>query len=109
MNTKEVFGSNIKQYRKSLKITQEEFAEKVDLSVDMISRVERGVTGPSFNTIDKMADILEVPVIALFSSGTLTLPQGERGDLLQRINLSLSKMNEEELAKAVDMLRILKA
>ena len=109
MNLKEVFGSNIRQYRKSLKITQEEFAAKSDLSVDMISRVERGVTGPSFNTIDKMAEILEVPVIALFSSGTLTLPQGERGEILKRINLTLSKMNEEELAKAANMLQVLKS
>ena len=109
MKLKEVFGSNIRQYRKSLKITQEEFAAKTDLSVDMISRVERGVTGPSFNTIDRMAEILEVPVIALFSSGTLTLPKGERGEILQRINLSLSKMNEGELAKAASMLQVLKA
>ena len=108
MNLKEVFGSNIRQYRKSLKLTQDEFAAKTDLSLDMISRVERGVTGPSFNTIDRMAEVLEVPVITLFSSGTLTLPQGERGKILQRINLSLSKMNENELAKADSILKVLK-
>ncbi len=108
MNLKEVFGSNIRQYRKSLKITQEQFAVKTDLSDDMISRVERGVTGPSFTTIDRMAEILNVPVIALFSAGTLTLPHGERGEILQRINLSLSKMNEDELVKAAEMLKVLK-
>ena len=109
MTLKELFGSNVRQYRKSKKLTQAELAEKTDLSLDMISRIERGVTGPSFNTIETLSKILEVQEITLFSSGSLTVPQGERGRLLQRINLHLSKMNESELAIAANMLKALKS
>lgn len=108
MTLKEVFGANVRQYRKSRKITQAQLAEMTDLSLDMISRIERGVTGPSFTTIEKLTSVLEVPEIALFSSSILTFPHGERGKLLQKINANLSKMNEKELAVAANMLRVLK-
>jgi hypothetical protein len=40
----------------------------------------------------------------LFATGTMTVPTGERGQLLQRINIQLSKLNNKDLARAAKML-----
>jgi hypothetical protein len=43
----------------------------------------------------------------LFSAGTMTVTTGERGQLLQRINILLSKLNNNELSRATKMLTAL--
>jgi len=47
-------------------MTQEKFAELLDVSVDFLSLVERGRNAPSFGTLDKFARRLRVPVADLF-------------------------------------------
>lgn len=47
-------------------MTQERFAEALDISVDFLSLVERGRSAPSFETIEKMSKRLRVPVADLF-------------------------------------------
>lgn len=53
-------GNRIKEIRKAAKLTQERLAEKAGLSVEYISRIERGLAQPSFKTIDLLADVLNV-------------------------------------------------
>lgn len=47
-------------------MTQERFAESLDISVDFLSLMERGVSAPSFETLERMAKRLRVPVAELF-------------------------------------------
>jgi transcriptional regulator with XRE-family HTH domain len=47
-------------------MTQERFAETLDISVDFLSLVERGINAPSFETLEKMAKRLRIPVAELF-------------------------------------------
>lgn len=108
MSLRETFGSNCRHFRKSANITQGDLAEKADISIDMIGRIERGSAAPSFDNIEKLADALNVPVMAFFGQGVVTLPTGERGKLLQKVNVTLSKMNEDELAIAANMLKVMK-
>ncbi|MCP5381359.1 MAG: helix-turn-helix transcriptional regulator [Kordiimonadaceae bacterium] len=108
MSLREIFGSNCRQFRKSNNLTQGELAEKTDISIDMIGRIERGSAAPSFNNIEKLAKTLEVPVMAFFGQGMVTFPSGERGKLLQKVNATLSRMNEDELVIAANMLKALK-
>jgi transcriptional regulator with XRE-family HTH domain len=51
------------------KLSQENFAEFVGISVDFLSLIERGINAPSFETIEKMARKLHVPVMELFDFG----------------------------------------
>lgn len=53
-------GKRIKQIRKAARLTQGRLAEKAGLSVEYISRIERGVAQPSFKTLEAMADALNV-------------------------------------------------
>lgn len=47
-------------------MTQERFAETLDISVDFLSLIERGRNAPSFETLDKMAKRLRISVADLF-------------------------------------------
>jgi len=47
-------------------MTQERFAEVLDISVDFLSLVERGKNAPSFGTIEKVSKRLRIPVADLF-------------------------------------------
>lgn len=53
-------GSRIQECRKNKKLTQEQMAEKLDISVSFISRVERGCVKVSLETLAKIATILEI-------------------------------------------------
>jgi len=51
-------------------MTQEQFAETLDISVDFLSLIERGRNAPSFETLDRIAKRLKMPVAALFDFGS---------------------------------------
>jgi transcriptional regulator with XRE-family HTH domain len=48
-------------------MTQEQFAEALNISVDFLSLIERGRNAPSFETLERMAKRLKVPVAQLFT------------------------------------------
>jgi transcriptional regulator with XRE-family HTH domain len=105
MPLKDIFGANVRHYRLARDLKQHTFAEAVGLSVNMMGKIERGVTAPSFDSIEKIAAVLEIPEAALFSVEPLAMPAGERGKLLQRIHVQLSKLNNQELGRASRMLK----
>ncbi len=107
LSLNEVFGSNLRHQRKAKKLKQPALAERVNLSTEMISKIERGIAAPSFATVEKIADALEIPVVALFGIGLVTVTEGERGHLLQKIHTTLSRMNSDQLARANKMLSAL--
>ena len=63
------FGERLRQIRLKRRMRQERFAEMLDISVDFLSLIERGRNAPSFETLDKMAKRLRVPVAQLFTFG----------------------------------------
>jgi transcriptional regulator with XRE-family HTH domain len=99
-----IFGANVRHYRKASGMNQEEFAAAADLSVAMVGKIERGNNPPSFDSVEKIAAALDVPEVVLFATSTMMVPTGERGQLLQRINVQLSKFNNKELGRAAKML-----
>jgi transcriptional regulator with XRE-family HTH domain len=60
------FGSRLRSIRLELELTQEQFAEKLGMSVDFLSLIERGLNAPSFGTLEQIAKALRVPVMVLF-------------------------------------------
>lgn len=61
------FGARLREIRVERRMTQEQFAESLDISVDFLSLIERGINAPSFETLDKMAKRLRVSVADLFA------------------------------------------
>jgi transcriptional regulator with XRE-family HTH domain len=60
------FGKRLRALRRKRDLTQEKFAELAEISVDFLSLVERGINGPSFDTLDRMAKALRLQVRDLF-------------------------------------------
>jgi len=47
-------------------MSQEQFAELLEISVDFLSLIERGINAPSFENLEVFATQLGVPVHELF-------------------------------------------
>ena len=58
MITKKEIGKIIQNYRKQKGLTQDELAEKVDISTNYLSKVERGINILNTETFLKMANTL---------------------------------------------------
>lgn len=95
-----IFGANLRHHRKGRHLTQAELAERVALSTEMISKMERGIASPSLATIERLSEILELPVVMFFGMGALPTGGSERTRLLSKINLRLSRLNEKQLMRA---------
>lgn len=55
-------SKNIRIYRKSLGLTQEQLANKLFSKKSLISNYENGYSTPDIETIIKLADIFEVSI-----------------------------------------------
>lgn len=60
------FGKRLQNLRSANGFTQEQLAIAVDVSVESISNMERGVYGPKFDNLEKIARALRIPVKTLF-------------------------------------------
>ena len=54
-----IIADNVKLYRKKQNLTQIELAEKAELSVDSIKRIERGSRTMSLENFMRIADALD--------------------------------------------------
>lgn len=60
------FGKRLRAIRKSRGMTQEQFAELLEISIDFLSLIERGLGAPSFESIEAYSIILGIPVRDFF-------------------------------------------
>ena len=66
MNIKRIFGENLKLLRKKQHLTQEEFAEKLNISTNHLSKLEVGMKFASPELISKIAITFSIPPSFLF-------------------------------------------
>lgn len=64
------FGVYLRELREDLDLTQQQVADKMNVEVMQISRIERGVVNTSISMIKELAECLEVPVYDLFKKFT---------------------------------------
>ena len=60
------FGKRLRHLRRRADLSQEQLAERIGKSVDLVSMIERGRVAPSFRTLDDLAVALDVRVYELF-------------------------------------------
>lgn len=63
-----IIGNNIRYIRKCNKLSQEKFAEKVELSPQFVSDIERGLEGISLLTAIKICNIMNCSPLILFAN-----------------------------------------
>ena len=61
-------GINIRYIRKNNHLSQEKFAEKLDLSPQFVSDVERGVEGISLATVINICNTMKCSPLVIFSN-----------------------------------------
>jgi len=108
LSLSDTFGANLRHRRKDAGLTQVMLAERVQMSIDMMSRLERGKASPSFETIEALAAVLEIPPEAFFHSSIEANLPGPRGRLLNQVNVQLSRMSDDDIAKAIKLLTALR-
>ena len=63
---REKFGNRIKTIRLARGMSQEQFAELLEISVDFLSLIERGINAPSFENLEVFSTQLGIRVHELF-------------------------------------------
>ena len=63
-----IIGNNVRFIRKSNKLSQEKFAELLDLSPQFISDLERGVQGISLTTMVKICNTMKCSPMVILSN-----------------------------------------
>lgn len=66
-NLRVLFGRRLRLLRRHQDLTQEQLAEAVEVSVEFISNIERGINAPSFETLEKLSTALDLPISELFN------------------------------------------
>lgn len=75
---REQFGRNLRRLRLQKDWTQEQMAEQLGASVNFLSLMERGLKAPSFENLERIADVLQTPVADLFQMQPATARSGQR-------------------------------
>ena len=88
-----IFGGNIKKYRVLHNLSQEQLAEKMDLSITTISEIETGKKFVRAETLISFAAILKTEVYELFKPDTI-LPDDAAG-ILSKYSRAVNEAMEE--------------
>jgi len=100
--TKTLFGKRVRALRKNKGLSQEELAEKTDISSKYLSRVEMGQHFPSIDTLDKLANALKVEVKDFFEFAHEARSSRELREILSGL---LKETDEEKLRLLVKIVR----
>ncbi len=65
-------------------MTQEQFAELLDISIDFLSLLERGLNAPSFESLESFSIILGIPVREFFDFSADPLLGAHSGPRIRR-------------------------
>lgn len=87
MSTRKMqLGARIKEIRKRVELSQDRLAEKVGIESKYLSRIEVGKRRPSLETLENIADALQVEIKELFDFAhhdiEATSPKGIEGALV---------------------------
>ena len=98
MKYQELINSNIKYLRLSNNMTQEEFSEKIGLSLQGLSNIERNRYQPNSETIDKICKVFNLSPIEL-----LTVKADSNNAIITNITALLSQCPKTKLKKIYDI------
>ena len=100
--TKELLGSRIKEIRKLRRLSQEELSEKINIDPKHLSRIEVGRGFPSLDTLERLADVLNVDIKDLFEFSHKAQSQKELKETLSSL---LKEAGEERLRLVVKIVK----
>ncbi|MCD7878849.1 MAG: helix-turn-helix transcriptional regulator [Candidatus Gastranaerophilales bacterium] len=99
MNYQALINKNIKKLRLDNNLTQEEFAEKIGISIQGLSNIERNRYQPSAQTIDLICKKFEILPIQL-----LVEDKEENREIINNISTILSQCSAKRLKKIYEII-----
>lgn len=98
IDIRKIFGKNVKHYRKELGLSQEQLAEKLDISTNHLSVIETGTKFVTYKLLEKIIEVFDVkPSSLFFVQGTAK----NDDNIENKVNLII----REELSKAADSIQ----
>ena len=88
-------GERIKQCREQLGLTQEQFAERLGLTTNYISTVERGASFPRCEKLIAIINGLETSADAILSEELKELPAEEQQRILEIVELMIKQAKKK--------------
>ena len=93
MDNKKLLGKRIKELRKNKGLTQEQFAELIDIETCSLSGIESGRHFPSLPTLERIAIQLNVEIKTLFDYNHIKSAEEIKKEIIQNIDkLSIEKL-----------------
>ncbi len=96
-------GSRIQAIRKRRSLTQSQLAEMIGRSVDGVSNLERGVSLPNFETLERLSEHLGVPVRDFFDFGASDDDPKRAGNITRLIDFA-RQLDDAHLEIAVEQI-----
>ena len=63
LNNSIIIGQNVREIRRSLNLTQEEFAEELNINAQFLSQIETGKTGISIDNAINICNFIKYKII----------------------------------------------
>ena len=109
MGAKKQIGVRIRTMRKSRQMTQEDLAKAIGQSPSSITMYETGRREPDFETLEALADVFNVPMIALVSDddkGTDSVVDYPLTNEARIISGGIDKMPKERREQALKIMQV---
>lgn len=103
MSYKELITNGIKRLRTANKLTQEQFAEKINMSVQGYRNIEHCKYLPTAETIDKICEVFNIQPVELL----LPEPQANLDKILELINNKLYNCDLDRLIKINNLIDLI--
>ncbi|WP_112365330.1 helix-turn-helix domain-containing protein [Sarcina ventriculi] len=102
-STQEIIASNLKEFRKRHKLTQEQLAKQCNISKNAVWNYENNLTTPSIETLDTIANIFKISIIELLFDYDETVVEEalninkitqQKTELLMKLNNQMYKLEQ---------------
>ena len=103
MSYQKLITNGIKRLRVKNKLTQEQFAEKISMSVQGYRNIEHNRYLPTGETIDKICEVFNIQPVELL----LPEPQANLNEILELINNKLHNCNLDKLIRINNMIDLM--
>lgn len=105
---KTIIAARIRTARKARHLTQADLAEKVGRTVEAISNIERALSLPPLDLLDRLASVLGLELVDLLTPISETGAAAERAALEMQIRLIASELPQDRLRIAVAQIEALR-
>ncbi|MHB1313017.1 MAG: helix-turn-helix domain-containing protein [Gemmatimonadaceae bacterium] len=109
MKLKDRVAARIKALRRGRGLTQEDLAERIERTVDAVSNLERGVSLPSFDTLERLARALHAPVRDFFDDDGRGRVSAKRAALTATLADYARSLPDADLELAVEQVKAIAA